>query len=237
MNARQKREQRRTSAQEWARAQEVPTGTPTEHGITVLPENVRDFVLWTRVSTSKQRSHLPLQREGAQLFVQPRKVLESFSSVETGKGCIPKQRPSFYRAVNYCREYSLPLVTPTISRFLRADDFNAIITSFSQPTEKELEDFVRSVKGVTLHTLLDPDCSPEDDFNFLAQLSRNAVLSRRSEAAVGATKRRKLHHIEVVFKLRKEGYSLRQIRKYLIEERDVSVSVNTLSRWVGKGKC
>ncbi len=231
MNHRQKREARIANAHKVAQELDphIQDAVPSEYGFSVLPKDVKQVIFFDRVSHHSQQLQEHFSLKGV-------KITHSFTATETGKGIDPQKRPTFYRAVKRARKTGLPILATCFSRYLRASDYNIIFGRDSQPSTEELELFLETTEGVVLYTLNDPDVTPEEDRVFLLRLSEQQRALQRKREKSGSTKRRKLHHIELVFQLHKQGVPLQQIRKQLLSKRGVSVSVNTLSRWVGKGK-
>ncbi len=241
MNARKKREARIANAHRVAQELDpyVPAALPSSYGFSVLPKHVKEVIFFDRVSCSSQQKNLFYQIRGAKQLLEGVTIIQSFTGVETGKGTSTFMRSIFARALRAAKVHSLPIVTTCFSRYLRANDYDAIIRPSSQPTDEEVEKFLSFTEGVALYTLFDPDSTPEEDRTFLSQLARRArsqhLEQQQKKAKKGSSKRRKLHHIELVFKLHKQGFSLRQIRRELLRKRDVEIGVQTLARWVGKG--
>ena len=80
-------------------------------------ENIKQYVAYYRVSTSKQTISLQAQETMVKAYLKDRcPPIKSFTEKESGK--CDKNRPQLQMALEYCKQHKATLIVATLSRDL-----------------------------------------------------------------------------------------------------------------------
>lgn len=151
------------------------------------------------------------------------KIYRIFLEQHSGYTSQLDNRVELKSAVNLSSTTNIPIITPSISRYLRNEYFNTISNPKASPTREELNKFLQFCMGVQLCVLCDKEITTEEESEYLLELSRSS----------GEYSWKRYCQI-----LRDQGYTYRHISKEISHLTGRSVSHITIINWVnevGKG--
>ena len=185
-------------------------------------------VLWLRVSGREQNRRGNLDAYQDWLSSKSKKrgavVVARFRRIRSG---MAEELDDLEAAAEFAREHGATLLAFSTCRFIRPADYNSKTNPHAQPTPHDLERLREATKGTRLMTFVDPDAELDEVRSWqtkCGQKGKDRKGGRPQKA--GYKKRRRLRKRPRVLRLRKKGYSLRDISRRL------KVPVKTVHDWV-----